>query len=313
MSSHRLMLMLLLDLAAGGCRLGDLVGTPTQGRLAFGVQPSDAGVNQPIAPPIEVRVFDLAGAVDTAFTGAVTVTLADNPGGATLSGKTTTNAVRGVATFDQLHLDRPGAGYTLRAAGTDRAPVTSRAFAVTGSANAPPHAQIGAACANLACYFTDQSSDADGTVVSWTWDFGDGATSSARNPSHIYGTPDGYTVQLIVTDNAGAADTATRLVTVADANQAPTVRAGPDVSMTPGTFSLHAAFTDPDAGDAPWTYTIDWGDGSNPTGGATADQSSPITVDHGYLVPGQYQVRVTVTDKSGNSGSDDLIVTVTIT
>jgi len=47
--------------------------------------------------------------------------------------------------------------------------------------------------------FTDTSSDANGTIASWEWDFGDGNTSTEQNPTHTY-TMDGvYTVRLQIT------------------------------------------------------------------------------------------------------------------
>ena len=52
--------------------------------------------------------------------------------------------------------------------------------------------------------FTDESSDADGTIVAWDWDFGDGsAHSTAQNPSHTYVLIGSYTVRLTVTDDRG--------------------------------------------------------------------------------------------------------------
>jgi PKD repeat protein len=51
--------------------------------------------------------------------------------------------------------------------------------------------------------FTDASTDPDGTVVAWGWDFGDGNVSSAQNPNHTYTAPGSYTVILTVQDNTG--------------------------------------------------------------------------------------------------------------
>jgi RHS repeat-associated protein len=51
--------------------------------------------------------------------------------------------------------------------------------------------------------FYDKSSDADGRIVSYSWDFGDGATSAERDPSHVYAQPGTYSVKLTVTDDAG--------------------------------------------------------------------------------------------------------------
>ncbi len=52
--------------------------------------------------------------------------------------------------------------------------------------------------------FTDKSQDPDGRVQSWSWDFGDGTTSTEQNPTHIYRTAGTFTVKLVVTDDKGA-------------------------------------------------------------------------------------------------------------
>ena len=55
--------------------------------------------------------------------------------------------------------------------------------------------------------FTDASTDPDGTIASWDWDFGDGSPhSTLQNPTHVYATPGTRTVVLTVTDNLGATD-----------------------------------------------------------------------------------------------------------
>ena len=55
--------------------------------------------------------------------------------------------------------------------------------------------------------FADTSTDADGSIASWAWDFGDGNVSTSQNPVHTYATDGTYTVSLTVTDNTGAVDT----------------------------------------------------------------------------------------------------------
>lgn len=52
-------------------------------------------------------------------------------------------------------------------------------------------------------HFIDASSDSDGRIVSYAWDFGDGATSTERDPRHTYAAPGTYTVRLVVTDDSG--------------------------------------------------------------------------------------------------------------
>jgi len=49
--------------------------------------------------------------------------------------------------------------------------------------------------------FTDRSTG--GAATSWLWDFGDGTTSTTRNPTHIYNRAGRYTVTLTVTNSAG--------------------------------------------------------------------------------------------------------------
>src|SRR5207245_1127065 len=59
--------------------------------------------------------------------------------------------------------------------------------------NQPPVAGFTQSCNLLACNFTSTSSDPDGSIASYSWTFGDGATSATQNPSHSYGTGGTYT------------------------------------------------------------------------------------------------------------------------
>ena len=59
----------------------------------------------------------------------------------------------------------------------------------------------------LTVNFTDQST---GDITSWSWDFGDGATSTEQNPSHTYTDAGTYTVSLAVGNQCGSADTETK-------------------------------------------------------------------------------------------------------
>ncbi|MER5641772.1 collagenase [Kitasatospora sp. NPDC002227] len=84
-----------------------------------------------------------------------------------------------------------------------------------GQTNQPPTAAIAAVVSGLNVSFTDASKDADGTIASRSWDFGDGSTSTAANPAHSYAKSGTYTVKLTVTDNQGATASASQAVTVA--------------------------------------------------------------------------------------------------
>lgn len=62
--------------------------------------------------------------------------------------------------------------------------------------------------------FTDKSTDADGNIVSWVWNFGDGNTSTIQNSDHRYCDDGAYHAWLTVTDDDGASDTHTVTITV---------------------------------------------------------------------------------------------------
>lgn len=67
--------------------------------------------------------------------------------------------------------------------------------------------------------FTDTSTDSDGTIVSWWWDFDDGYYSDLRNPIHIYYTTGIYNVSLTVTDDDGDTNTFTVEVVVTNPSE----------------------------------------------------------------------------------------------
>lgn len=83
-----------------------------------------------------------------------------------------------------------------------------------GGSNATPTASFTDSCTDLTCQFTDTSTDSDGTVVGWSWAFGDGGSSTLQNPSHSYAIAGSYTVSLTVTDDKGATGLTSKTVTV---------------------------------------------------------------------------------------------------
>jgi len=166
--------------------------------------------------------------------------------------------------------------------------------------NQPPIAAFTPSCNALACTFTSTSSDPDGFISSYSWDFGDGARSADQSPSHTYSGAGTYHVALTVTDDQGATNATSLDVTVTQPNQPPTVNAGSDETVLTGLYTESVAFTDPD-NDGPWLYTIDWGDGTSTTGSRPSQGS--FSVGHTYLALMQtFTIRVTVTDSHGASG-----------
>ncbi len=80
--------------------------------------------------------------------------------------------------------------------------------------NQPPSASFVYSATGLSLDFTNTSTDPDGTVVSWLWDFADGTTSAEQNPSHTYLTPNTYWVELMVTDDDGDTGSTLQVITV---------------------------------------------------------------------------------------------------
>lgn len=166
--------------------------------------------------------------------------------------------------------------------------------------NAPPNAAFTPTCAAGACRFADGSSDGDGMVTAWQWEFGDGTSSSQRNPSHTFPGAGTYQVRLTVTDDRGGQGSATRQVTV----EAPG-NASPAADLTWSCTALDCSFTDtstdPDGSVTAWAWSF--GDGG------TSTQRHP---PHTYGADGTYTVSLTVTDDEGAQATATKQVTVSL-
>lgn len=147
------------------------------------------------------------------------------------------------------------------------------------------------------------SLDPDGTIASYAWDFGDGATSTAANPSHAYTVGGPYVATLKVTDGAGATSWQEVLVQAVEPNRPPVAFAAsnPASGAAPLDVTFHAAGSyDPDGfiGNFRWTFSDD---GSEYWG---------ATAYHTFYTPGTWQVTLTVFDRFSASGSTSLSVSV---
>src|SRR5215471_15475441 len=93
-----------------------------------------------------------------------------------------------------------------------------------GGTNSPPTANFSFVTSSLTATFTDSSTDSDGTIASRSWNFGDGGTSTATNPSHTYASAGTYSVTETVTDSVnGQTSSKTQSVTVSAASCGGTV------------------------------------------------------------------------------------------
>ena len=165
--------------------------------------------------------------------------------------------------------------------------------------NAPPNASFTAtpqvANPGVPVNFTSTSSDPEGNITAYLWDFGDGTTSTAVSPSHAYALAGTYVVSLTVTDNMTLSDTTTQSVQMV--NQPPVA----SLVFLPGLPDTNASITfngsgsiDPDG--IITNYRFDFGDGAFANGTAAV-------VTHAYALPGTYLVTLNVTDDDGSTDS----------
>jgi PKD repeat protein len=168
-----------------------------------------------------------------------------------------------------------------------------------GGANLSPTASFTSAATYLTVAVDGSgSTDPDGTIASYAWAFGDGATGTGVTASHTYAAAGTYPVSLTVTDNGGATGTVSHGVTVV-ANQAPAA------AFTSTATYLTVAVDGSGSTDADGTiasYAWAFGDGATGTG---------VTASHTYAAAGTYPVSLTVTDNGGATGAVGHSVTVT--
>ena len=180
--------------------------------------------------------------------------------------------------------------------------------AAVESATQPPFAALSGP-ANLnegdnATFSAAASLDPNGSIASYAWNFGDGASASDVSASHTFVQDGVYTVTLTVTDNDGL--TATAATSVAVANVAPVVSPIANASLDAGdAHTVAGSFTDPGA-DA-WTASVDWGDGSSP--GQAMLNGHDFSLVHVYPDAGTYTVTVNIADDDA-AGSTTQTVTV---
>ena len=163
--------------------------------------------------------------------------------------------------------------------------------------------------------FSSTSSDSDGTIVEYRWSYGDGvvATGNADEVEHTYTNPGNYTVTLTVTDDDGATDTASVIVTVADSGDPPVNRApvATDDALTAvvdRTASLDVLDNDIDP-DGDQITLVDW---TAPTGGGTVNCATAVGVCD-YTAPegvGIDSFTYTVRDPDGLTDSATVSITI---
>ncbi len=169
--------------------------------------------------------------------------------------------------------------------------------------NQPPHAAFSYSPTNptpgeWVHFDASASSDPNGTIVSYAWNFGDGTTGTGVSVYHQFTSAGTYSVRLTVRDNAGATDSVTHSVVVAAVIPAPHADAGgPYTGVVGQPVTLNGSASTGSIAQYIWNF----GDGTSGTG---------VTVQHVYGAPGTYTATLTVVGTTGQQSSDTTQVVI---
>jgi PKD repeat protein len=145
--------------------------------------------------------------------------------------------------------------------------------------------------------FSGSGADPDGSIVSYSWTFDDGGSSTSQNPSHTYAAAGTYTVRLTVTDSNGQTGQVSHQVTVSD--EAPTASFTPPSGVAGSPVSFAGSGADPDGSIVSFSWAF--GDG----GSSTSQNPSHI-----YAAAFNHTVTLTVTDSNGRTAAVSHSVTI---
>jgi glucose/arabinose dehydrogenase len=157
------------------------------------------------------------------------------------------------------------------------------------------------------------SSDPDGDVLTYEWDFGDGtAHSTERDPTHVYNNPGEFTARLTVTDSQGASASATVGVSVANSPPTVTIESPLDGSdyLIGRTIELRGSATDQEDGvlsgsSLKWQVSLIHKTHTHDLTGLEGEQTSFAgATDHD--ADAHYRIMLTATDSAGRTGTKQI-------
>ena len=161
--------------------------------------------------------------------------------------------------------------------------------------------------ANQRASFTATATPASGhSITSYSWDFGDGTTQTSTTPTvtKTYSNRGLYIVTVTVTDDLGQTGTALLQFTIAGAGVTASFTISPAGPLTGQPVQFNGSASAGSAGSTITEWAWDFGDGG------TSIETGPTT-SHTYGAPGNYIVRLTVTDSGGRTGTTTSQVSVT--
>lgn len=169
--------------------------------------------------------------------------------------------------------------------------------------NQAPVASAETNCTGLSCSFDGSgSTDDDGEIVSYAWEFGDGESGTGETAEHAYAEAGSYTATLTVHDDEGATASAeVQVEVVALPNEAPEALITTTCDELSCTFDSVTS-SDPDGQITAWAWTS--------SDGGSSDQA---VFEHEFAEAGTYQISLTVTDDDGETGNIEVDVEVSTT
>ena len=176
--------------------------------------------------------------------------------------------------------------------------------------NAPPNVSAGGPYTvneGSSIPLTAIGSDPNGDALTYAWDLdNNGSFETSGQSVSFSSTTDGPltpAVKVRATDPGGLFAVATVSVSIQNVNPIVSVPvSNPEPSVLGANVTASATFTDPGVVDAPFTCTVDYGDGSGPVAGSVSANSCTGPA-HAYTAVGSYAVTISVTDKDGGAGS----------